>query len=790
MNTILIIDDDLIIRERLKKLLELDNYTVFTAENGQKGLVLYQEKKPEILLVDIKMPGLDGIDVLKHIKETPYKSEVIMITGHGGVDTAIDALKAGAYGYIQKPIEYDELLIEIKQAISKISMERQLSESVKALGESEKKYRTLVENLHEGIWSIDVDEKTYFVNDRMAEMLGYMPNEMINKPITNFISSEDEIRLYKKHLSDRKNNIESQYDFTFCKKDDSLIFTSIETSPLFDENKKYIGALHAVQDITYRKIAEIELKRAKEEAESANKVKSAFFANISHEIRTPLNAIIGFTELLRQNEICSTEKMQYLDTIKASAQCLLALINDILDISKIEAQQINLEIIEFDLQYLSQNVTFMLCPKLKEKNITTSYYYDDTLPKWYKGDPTRIRQILLNVLSNAVKFTEKGEISLSITPVPENTDFYKNTKNDKIHAIQISVKDTGIGIPKDKQKIIFEAFRQVDSSTTRKYGGTGLGLSIVNALVEKMGGKIILKSKAGKGSEFKILLKLEEIESLGVKSITPIRDEELVGKKVVIIDDNCASQHILNTFCEEVGMKVLYHTYSANDALLWLKKSKNLPDIILSDIMMPEMDGYDLARCIKKDPNIAHIHLIAVTSDVRPGITKQIEESGFTAYFPKPVIKEDLLGIIKTTLGDTRKKKNIITRHTYKELSFKKLNVLVVDDKPINQKLIKLHLEKLGCKVDLASCGKEALNKIKENEYNLCLMDIYMPEMGGIEVTKIIRKEINSNIPIIALTAASSTDDKDNCLAAGMNDFLLKPLNVKQLYEKLSKWCN
>ncbi|MBN1697515.1 MAG: response regulator [Spirochaetales bacterium] len=802
MATILIIDDEEIIRERLRKLLELDNYSVCTASNAETGLSVFDREKPDIVLLDIKMPGTDGIEVLKRIRTNESGCEVIMITGHGGVDSAIQALKAGAFSYIQKPIEYDELEIEIKKAIEKISMRKKLAESVAALKASELKYRSLVENLQEGIWSIDGDYCTSFVNSKLCDLLGYEMREMPGKPISAFTDETEYARLLAL-FENADDTLPRSPDIMLRRRDGSAIYTNIGASPLIDTEGIKTGYLLAVQDITDRKKAEFEMKKAMEAAESASRVKSEFLANMSHEIRTPLNAIIGFSELLKDDVTDKATGNNYLEAIIEGARCLLTLINDILDISKIEAEQIELESIEFDLHYLSRNVCSMIYPKLDRHAVFLRFFYEEVLNKTFKGDPTRLRQILLNLLSNASKFTEKGEIILSIrrgngkaAPPPRDAvsgempaSSPQNGKDKPgLIPIEISVKDTGIGIPLEKQREIFESFKQADSSTTRKYGGTGLGLSIVRALVGKMGGTIRLDSEPGNGSEFIVSVKLEEVPHPKKARIIPLHDEELAGKNILIIDNNEKSDAILSAYCGEAGMNIIKHSRSGIEAISWLKSAGTLPEVILSDIMLPDISGYDIASRIKGDTRLASIKLVAITSDATPGATKKAGESGFDAYLPKPVLKKDLLELIKTTLGDKSGDGGLVTRHTYREISFDDLDVLVVEDKKLNRKFMRIVLEKLGCRVDVASNGKEAIRMIKKREYDLCFMDVQMPEMGGIEVTEIIRKGLDKSLPIIALTAAALKEDRERCIAAGMNDYLAKPVEIRILKEKIARW--
>jgi len=665
MAKILIIDDDKIIRERLQKLLSLEGYETLVAENGINGLKLMRENKPDVVLLDIKMPGVEGPEVLQEIKggaEEVATAEVIVITGHGGIDTAIEALKGGAFGYIQKPIEFDELEIEIRKALEKQEMQRKIN--------------------------------------------GYV------------------------------HNLE-----------------------------------HAVT----------ELKKAKSRAEVANQSKSQFLATVSHEIRTPMTAILGFVDLLKGTAL-NDKQSEYLDTILSSSQTLLTILNDILDISKVEAGELKIEHIDFNLQHLLDDMVKFIKLRLKGKPIQISFSMGKDVPVNLEGDPTRIRQILLNLLNNAVKFTEEGEIGLSVN--------LEKRPDDERRVLRFAVTDTGIGIPRDKRESIFDTFTQVDMSTTRKYGGTGLGLAICRKLVKLMNGEIWVESETGKGSRFIFTVEFKEKPRLIDRDIAPLSKADLKDKKVLIVDDNQPGRQLFCSFCEEVAMKV-HPVSSAQEALTWLSDQEQkgeLPDIILVDIMMPDIDGYGFIRNVKMNPSYGGIKLVALSSIRQVGLTSQMQESGFDAFLTKPIQQKEVFNVICAVLGDKRDGGQIITRHMAEELSCKGIKVLVAEDNPLNQKFIGIFLDNLGCIIDLVNDGNEAIKMIQENKYDICLMDLQMPVMDGITATKAIRESGNNVLPIIAITASTMAEDGKKALSSGMNDYLLKPIDTKSLKEKIYKW--
>ncbi|MEQ1532392.1 MAG: DAHL domain-containing protein [Sideroxydans sp.] len=636
------------------------------------------------------------------------------------------------------------------------------------------------------LWDWDIASDRIYLSSKWAEMLGGNAEETLISVERLFVEVHPQDRtLAKAQLVPALKGTASYYSSEYRVKRKNGEWLWIHSHGKVVERDSAGHALRMTgtnADISARKEAEAAIVKAKEAAEQASRVKGDFLANMSHEIRTPMNGIIGMTELALDTEL-THEQHEYLSLVQSSANSLLHIINDILDFSKIESGKMDIENIEFSLEHTMRNTMKSLAVRAHQKNLELLLHISPDVPDRVFGDPGRVRQVIVNLVGNAIKFTDSGEIEVAVL---REVDV-----EEGLARLRFSVRDTGIGIPQEKFQTIFESFSQADTSTTRKYGGTGLGLTISAQLIELMHSRIELQSELGKGSTFHFTLPMQ------IASNAPLANYQetgrIVGMPVLVADDNATNRLLMLEMLRSWQM-VPVVVEDGEQALFELEraaKSGRPYPLALLDVQMPKIDGFELAEKIRQHPGYVGATVMMVTSEGRRGHASRCSELGVASYLMKPIAQSELLDAIMSALGEPFTQKTpLITRHSLREKHKTKLNLLLAEDNKVNQTLAIRLLEKLGHQVTLANNGIEALQHWQESTFDAILMDVDMPEMNGYEASERIRegeKLSGQHIPIVAMTAHAMQGAREECLRHGMDGYLTKPIDTDALWRELGK---
>lgn len=692
------------------------------------------------------------------------------------------------------------ILFFIFRTLGKEMASRKLVEQ--SLSLSERKFHSIFDNISEGIFQISPSGQFITANPSMARILGFNSSEELIKD-TEWtkkqlkISTKD-LAVLKETLNN-DNKIETA-EIQLRRKDGISIWVSHNTYAVNNKSGNLLYFEGTLEDITEQKQIQLELDRAYEIAIESTRLKSEFLANMSHEIRTPMNGIIGMTEMLLSTSL-SKDQREFVEVVRSSGDSLLTIIDEILDFSKIEAGKLNIENISFDIKKTVEEVISLFAPRAQDKGLELVLLIEQHFPEKVLGDQVRLRQVLLNLISNAIKFTEDGEVYLHATKIAET---------EKDLTLKFEVRDTGIGIPQEIQKNLFQPFTQADGTTTRKYGGTGLGLAISKKIVTLMNGEINVFSPVPgkeKGSVFWFTARFDK----SPEGFTAISKSDLnanfEGLKVIIVDDNQTNRSILRHHTNLWGMKV-FEAENAADALKLIREKKDTEpfDLAILDMQMPGMNGLELSRAIKEDPSTSSIKSVLLSSISQREYVKTISGSVVNSFLIKPVRQSQLFESISKVMGnyDFVRGEDIHTTYNPANLTIhrsiepassnlnKNFKVLVAEDDPTNRKVAERYLTKMGFDVELVTNGLEALNRIEKDNYDLILMDCQMPIMDGYQATKEIRQREQPmhHIPIIALTANAVNGDAEKCFAAGMDAYVPKPVKMKFLQEVIDQTLN
>ena len=684
----------------------------------------------------------------------------------------------------------DDLELRVEARTRELQLE--VVERIRAqetLSEERKILRALIDNVPDYMYVKDTDCRFLVANAAVARQMGAKsPEELLGKTdfdfyprelATTFFEDEQKvIRTGQAEINREESGLDPQGNVS------QVLTTQV---PLRDKNGRVAGLVGIGHDITQLKKVHAEMQKAREVAESASRAKSEFLANMSHEIRTPLNGIMGMTDLALETEL-SREQREYLETVKVSADSLLTVINDILDFSKIEAGKIDLESVDFDVRDSLESALKTLAIRADEKGLELLCEVAPEVPEVARGDITRLRQVLLNLVGNAIKFTNEGEIAVKVR---------QQAKDEHGLLLHFTVSDTGIGIPENKRDLIFDPFAQADSSTTRKYGGTGLGLTISTRLVHMMGGRIWVESEEGQGSHFHFTVRLQITDRKEIKVGSPAPPEVLRGVRVLVVDDNGTNLRILEGMLKRWEM-IPVCVEGGEQALVELATARNERrafGLIVTDMHMPKMDGFELVEHIRERPELSTATIMMLTSAGHRGDAVRCQKLGVSAYLLKPIRQSELREAVAKILGAHEPGGTIplLTRYSLGDARDRSeiLRILVAEDNLVNQRLIVRLLEKRGHRVAVAANGQEVLAALEKDSFDLILMDVQMPEVDGFEATAAIRKKEKStglHQSIVALTAHAMKGDHEKCLARGMDGYLCKPIRPQELDEVLARY--
>ncbi|HTQ39673.1 MAG TPA: response regulator [Pirellulales bacterium] len=759
----------------------------------------------DAVLLDLRLPDASGLASVRAIRDLASDVPVVVLTGTDDDEQlALSCIHAGAQDFLSKA---DLRPVALRRAIGYAITRTESQRAEYVLRETLTLQQAILDSADRSIISTTSNGVISVFNKAAERMLGYTADEMVGKNSLEAIHVPDELALQAREISMElgrtldptfevliikpKFGQPEEREWTYVHKDGSRFPVLVSTTALRNSQGRISGYLCIANDITQRKRAEEELRSAKQTAELASRAKSDFLANMSHEIRTPMNGIIGMSELALAMPL-NAEQRDAFETINECAESLLTVINDVLDFSKIEAGKLELATTTFDLPDKLRNFLHILALWARQKNLELDYQAAPTVPTWVVGDPDRLRQVIVNLVGNAIKFTEKGTVTLRVQ-LDESTEV-----NEQECLLHFLVTDTGIGIAPEKQQLIFNAFTQADGSMTRRFGGTGLGLTISARLVELMGGQIWVESQPNQGSVFHFTARFP-IAQIGEEQSGSAAPLNLVGLPVLVVDDNPTSRRMLQSMLGNGQMSPLVAS-TVCEAVIVARNAaaRNNPvRLILVDSLIHDMDGLVLIEKMRTQLSLVCPTIMMLSSDLNSEDVQRCQALGVSTYLRKPIHQADLWDAIHDALRQGSNSSESLPQFSHPsstscfdqqasepESSSRNLQILLAEDNRINRKVAVRMLEDEGHRVTVAGTGQEALDAWEKQAFDLILMDLQMPDFDGLEVTKMIRnqeRETAKHTPIIAMTAHAMKSDRDCCLAAGMDGYLSKPVHAQEL---------